>query len=73
MHLGLMYAALVATGSIAPDGRPVPAPNPETRPRNTQAMPTISPDPMGDRAGLPCDSQEPAGCSAESTIPAIAS
>ncbi|MEW4570543.1 hypothetical protein AB1L88_21995 [Tautonia sp. JC769] len=73
MHLGLMYAALVATGAIPPDGRPVPAPNPGPRPRNHHAKAGISPEPVGDHAGLACDPEGLAGCSTGSTIEAIAS
>ncbi|WP_152051221.1 hypothetical protein [Tautonia marina] len=76
MHLGLMYAALVATGAISPDGRSVPASNPEAddrnHNRNGQVMPGVVAALAAEETGVSPELEEPAGCPAEATIPAIA-
>lgn len=76
MHLGLMYAALLKTGAIPPDGRPAPRSNPETgvrnHNRNGQVMPAVVAAPAGKDSGVSPELEEPAGGTAEATIPAIA-
>ncbi|WP_220490446.1 hypothetical protein [Tautonia rosea] len=77
MHLGLMYAALVETGAITPDGRPLAAKNPEAadfpRNRNDQAMSAIVSAPIGEGTGVSSEPEGAVGCPTEAGMPAVAS